>query len=189
MAAPIESRRALRAMLLDARAALPGRVAHDAALARHLADLLRTLPDQRLAAYWPTQGEFDALGVLGHWLAADAARRALLPVVTDKFAPLQFRRWPPDCEMTPGAYNIPIPASGETVTPDALLIPCVGFDAQRYRIGYGGGFYDRTLAALHADGHRPRTIGVAFEINRVESIAPQAHDIALDCIVTERGVF
>ena len=91
--------------------------------------------------------------------------------------------------MTPGAYNIPIPRSGEMETPDALLIPCVGFDAQRYRIGYGGGFYDRTLAALHAAGHRPRMIGVAYEVNRVESIAPQSHDIALDCIVTESGAF
>ncbi|CAJ0700225.1 5-formyltetrahydrofolate cyclo-ligase [Ralstonia mannitolilytica] len=186
---PIESRRALRAMLLDARASLPDRVAHDAELARHLADLLRALPVKRLAAYWPTQGEFDALTVLAHWLGADATRHALLPVVTDKFSPLQFRRWTPECEMTPGAYNIPIPRSGEVETPDALLIPCVGFDAQRYRIGYGGGFYDRTLAALHAAGHRPRTIGIAFEANRLESIAPRSHDIALDCIVTERGVF
>ncbi|MHA6848710.1 5-formyltetrahydrofolate cyclo-ligase [Ralstonia syzygii] len=186
---PVESRRALRAMLLHARAALPDRVAHDGALARHLGELLHTLLVRRLAAYWPTQGEFDALGLLAHWLATDTARRALLPVVTDKFSPLQFRRWTPDCEMTPGAYGIPIPRTGETETPDALLVPCVGFDAHRYRIGYGGGFYDRTLAALHAAGHRPHTIGIAFEANRVESIAPQPHDIALDCIVTERGVF
>lgn len=88
-----------------------------------------------------------------------------------------------------GRLRHPHPRTGETETPDALLVPCVGFDAHRYRIGYGGGFYDRTLAALHAAGHRPHTIGIAFEANRVESIAPQPHDIALDCIVTERGVF
>lgn len=88
-----------------------------------------------------------------------------------------------------GRLRHPHPRAGEAETPDALLVPCVGFDAHCYRIGYGGGFYDRTLAALHAAGHRPRTIGIAFEANRLESIAPQPHDIALDCIVTEHGVF
>ncbi|TYZ46751.1 hypothetical protein C2U34_13895 [Ralstonia solanacearum] len=106
----VESRRALRAMLLHARAALPDRVAHDGALAHHLgraaACPARPVPGGLLAH----AGEVDALGVLGHWLAADTARRALLPVVTDKFSPLQFRRWTPDCEMAPGAYGIPIPA-------------------------------------------------------------------------------
>lgn len=87
---PIESRRTLRTMLLDARAALPDRIAHDAALAHHLAGLLNTLPVKRLAAYWPTQGEFDALTVLDHWLAADATRHALLPVGLTKFRHFSF---------------------------------------------------------------------------------------------------
>jgi 5-formyltetrahydrofolate cyclo-ligase len=80
-------------------------------------------------------------------------------------------------------WNVPVPESGAAVLPDLLVVPLVGFDAQGYRLGYGGGFYDRTIAAMTT---KPRTIGVGFELGRLETIYPQSHDIALDNIITEQ---
>ena len=87
--------------------------------------------------------------------------------------------------MTVGRYGIPIPADGATLIPDVVLLPLVAFDARGFRLGYGGGYFDRTLAGLVP---RPFAIGVAFEVARVNSIRPQAHDIPLDAVVTEAGV-
>ncbi len=87
--------------------------------------------------------------------------------------------------MNEDRYGIPTPAAGDFLQPQALLIPLVAFDAAGYRLGYGGGFFDRTLASLHP---RPLAIGVGFELNRVETIHPEAHDARLDAIVTEAGV-
>ncbi len=112
--------------------------------------------------------------------------RSALPEVVQKATPLRFRQWWPGVPMAPGVYDIPVPQGTDVVTPDALLVPPVGFDAAGYRIGYGGGFYDRTLAAASP---RPLTIGVAYEISRLPSIYPQAHDQPVDYLVTERGVF
>jgi 5-formyltetrahydrofolate cyclo-ligase len=84
--------------------------------------------------------------------------------------------------MVQGTWKIPMPESGEAVFPDLLVVPLVGFDRQGYRLGYGGGFYDRTIAALP---ERPRTVGVGFELGRLETICPQSHDIPLERIITE----
>jgi len=88
--------------------------------------------------------------------------------------------------MKPGHYDIPVPVEAIELLPDQVLVPLVAFDAQGYRLGYGGGYFDRTLAALAPP---PATIGVGFEVGRVDSIAPEAHDIPLDHIVTEAGFF
>jgi 5-formyltetrahydrofolate cyclo-ligase len=103
-----------------------------------------------------------------------------LPVVIDKEAPLRFVAWAPEDELIAGAYGTRVPARHDIVLPDALLIPCVGFNTARFRVGYGGGFYDRTLA----QATRPLTLGVAYEAT-LASFTPDAHDIALDTIITE----
>lgn len=105
-----------------------------------------------------------------------------LPVIVERGQPLVFREWTPGSLMVQGTWKIPMPASGEGVFPDLLIVPLVGFDRKGYRLGYGGGFYDRTIAAMP---ERPRTIGVGFELGLLETIYPQPHDIALEMIVTE----
>jgi 5-formyltetrahydrofolate cyclo-ligase len=87
--------------------------------------------------------------------------------------------------MARGVWNIPIPAERQVVPPGALLVPLVGFDSRGYRLGYGGGFYDRTLAALSP---KPLAIGVGYEFGRLATIHPQPHDIPMDALVTEAGV-
>lgn len=87
--------------------------------------------------------------------------------------------------MTKGVFDLPVPDGTEVVRPEALLIPPVGFDAQGYRLGYGGGYFDRTLAAMVP---QPLKIGVAFELSRIPTIYPQPHDVPMDFIVTEAGV-
>jgi len=132
---------------------------------------------------WPVRQEFDARPLIERLLARGG--RACLPVVVAEAAPLQFRGWTPATPLAPDRYGIPTPVAGDFVVPDVLLIPLVAFDARNFRIGYGGGFFDRTLAALSP---RPLAIGVGFELARVGDTLPGPHDIALDLVVTEAGV-
>ncbi|MEK7491607.1 MAG: 5-formyltetrahydrofolate cyclo-ligase, partial [Pseudomonadota bacterium] len=157
-----EDRRALRRRLLALRAALPDRETADAQIAAALAPLLERLGVQRLGFYWPIQQEFDARDTVARWLAAMPGRMAALPVVSRPAAPLDFHAWTPDTTMRAGQYGIPVPDGTGAVTPDALLIPCVGFSADKFRLGYGGGFYDRTLAAMAAANATPIAIGIGF---------------------------
>jgi 5-formyltetrahydrofolate cyclo-ligase len=113
----------------------------------------------------------------------DRGTRLALPVIVERGQPLVFREWQPGSLMTQGVWNVPMPESGQAVMPDLLVVPFVGFDAKGYRLGYGGGFYDRTIAAMPT---KPRTIGVGFNLGRLETIYPQPHDIALERIITER---
>ena len=141
----------------------------------------------RVGFCWPIKNEADLRPLMEAWRAAgEAGFSALLPVVVEAGVALDFRAWSPESRMVDDRYGIPAPADGEFLTPEALLIPVNGFDAAGYRIGYGGGFFDRTLAALQP---RPFSIGVGFELSRVDSVYPQAHDIPLDAMVTEAGVF
>lgn len=133
--------------------------------------------------YWPFKGEFDPRFAI-HELRRSGARAAL-PVVLQRNAALQFREWWPGVATVKGVFDLPIPDGTRIVLPDALLIPPIGFDRQAYRLGYGGGYFDRTLAAM---APRPLTIGVGFELSRMATIRPQPHDIALDFIVTEAGI-
>ncbi|USE79916.1 5-formyltetrahydrofolate cyclo-ligase [Cupriavidus gilardii] len=178
-------RRALRAALLARRASLPQRARLDARIEAELAALLDWLPVRCLGFYWPIQQEFDARALVARWLAAAAGRDAALPAVSRPGVPLDFHRWTPDTPMREGRYGIPVPDGTAAVTPDALLIPCVGFSAEKFRLGYGGGFYDRTLAALPG---KPVAIGIGYEDCRI-ALAPAAHDIPMDWMVTEAGRF
>jgi 5-formyltetrahydrofolate cyclo-ligase len=137
-----------------------------------------------LAGYWPIQGEFDPLPYLRCVIAAGG--QVALPVAARPVAPLEFRLWTPDAPMTAGLWDILHPAEGAAVAPSALLIPLVGFDGAGHRLGNGGGYYDRTLAALTP---RPLAIGVGFELGRLATIAPAPHDQPMDVIVTEAGAF
>ena len=176
-----------RRLALECRAALTDaqRAAHGAALEQHLSALLTQLAPRTLAFYWPIRGEIDLRPFVADWLAADAARRAALPVVTARDAPLAFHRWQPNTPMRTGDYGIAIPACAQPCTPDTLLIPMNAFDARGTRIGYGGGYYDRTLAALPA----ATAVGIAFELARVADAHAQPHDVPMHWLVTEAGAF
>lgn len=139
-----------------------------------------------VSGYWPLRGEPD----MRPWLTALNAAGAItvMPVVVARGEPLRFRRWTQGCAMEKGFWDIPVPADPAEYLPQVLLAPVVGFDAQCYRLGYGGGYFDRTLALLRAQ-HRPfQTIGVGYERTRLASICPLPHDIALQGVVTESAV-
>jgi 5,10-methenyltetrahydrofolate synthetase len=177
-------RRALRQAMASRRAALAG-AEHEALSARIVAHALATLPKPRVAAFcWPIKHEPDVRPLLASWRSTDV--RAALPVVVAESEALRFREWSPDSRLEADRYGIPTPSTGEWLTPDLILLPLNGFDGAGYRLGYGGGYFDRTLAALVP---RPLAVGVGFEINRVASIRPEAHDQRLDWIITENGAF
>lgn len=189
MTAHDTSRNALRRQLVDRRMQLtPDEHARLSArictlIGQHFPQLAR----QRVAFCWPFKNEPDLRPLIESWIAqGEPGFTALLPVVRAPRSPLGFRAWTPACTLMPDAYGIPTPSDGEFIEPQALLIPVNGFDAAGYRIGYGGGFFDRTLAAL---GPAALSIGVGFELARLSSIKPEAHDLPLDALVTEAGVF
>ena len=179
-------RRAQRERLIAARAALfPGtldswRRRIDGYLERSFPGLARC----RLAFCWPIRGEYDARH-LARTLRTRGALTAL-PVVVAPKTPLIFREWHPGIVLAKGPLDIPYPANSQQLTPDAVLLPMNGWDVQGYRLGYGGGFFDRTLAAL---AKKPLTIGISYEMAKLDTICPQAGDVPMDYVVTERGVY
>ena len=179
-------RSALRNRLIAAREALPVETHARLSLEieRHLGTLLDAISPKVLAFCWPFRAEFDARNLVVARLPRGL--RACLPVVVDNNSPLEFRAWTPHSEMIVDRYGIHVPARGDTLQPDAILMPLNAFDAAGYRLGYGGGYFDRSLAVL---APRPCAIGVGFELARVDTIRPQAHDLPMDFIVTEAGVF
>jgi 5-formyltetrahydrofolate cyclo-ligase len=183
-------RRAERMRLRKARENLSvaDRTAAGTAIAAHLRTLLLERfgdgRDRVISAYWPIKGEPDLRSVMAE-LHADGVTVAL-PLVERKAAPLVFRRWTPETRMVRGDWNIPVPPpEAAIVTPGITLAPLVGWDGDGYRLGYGGGYFDRTLAALAS---RPLTIGIGLQDARLATIYPQPHDIPLDFIVTEKGI-
>ena len=182
-------RRALRRDLVERRQAL---AADDCrrlsqAVCAHLAADFARLAGRRVGFCWPVRNEPDLRPLILSWLAmGQPGFAALLPVVVEPGAALAFRAWTPDSPLDTDRYGIPTPREGDFVVPQALLIPVNAFDAAGYRIGYGGGYFDRTLAALDPP---PLAIGVGFELARVTSVRPEAHDVRLDAVVTEAGVF
>ena len=155
----------------------------------HLQEVLRVWlvgrPESTIGAYWPIKGEFDALPALYRWSEAHEARRIGLPVIDRETKQLRFHVWYPGCPMEEDAYGIPKPKDTEAFEPQLLLVPCVGFGPGGLRLGYGGGFYDRTLAALQP---RPFTIGVGYSHGWVPWLEGEPHDVPLDAILTEDGL-
>lgn len=179
-------RKAERMRLLAARESINA-AAIDAMRAAIDANLERAFPrlaEGVVAFCWPIRNEYDAR----HLAKALRERGALtaLPVVVAPRTPLVFREWHPGVRLAEGALGIPYPAESRELTPDTVLLPMNGWDAQGYRLGYGGGFFDRTLAALAT---RPLVIGISYEVARMETIHPQSWDIAMDWVVTEAGVY
>jgi 5,10-methenyltetrahydrofolate synthetase len=134
-----------------------------------------------LGFYWPIRGEIDMRELARRHRAKGG--QVALPVIVKKNAPVEFWTWRPGVALQRGLWNIPVPREREAVIPDALIVPLVGFDEACYRLGYGGGYYDRTLAAASP---RPFTIGVAHAEAKLPTIRPQPHDIPMDLIVTDR---
>jgi 5-formyltetrahydrofolate cyclo-ligase len=174
-------RKAERERLIAARLALPAayRAAETLAMTGQLEPLLAGVPDAVVAAYWPIRGEPD----LRPWLRAlsDRGLRIALPAALALGRPLVFREWRPGARLERGLWSIPWPADGAVVVPGVVIAPLVGFDRECYRLGYGGGFFDRTLVALEP---RPLAIGVGYAAAALPTIYPQPHDIPMDVIVT-----
>ena len=153
-------------------------------MCRILGDYILELPGETVSGYWPIRTEADPRAAL-HRISK--TRNVVLPVVDGQGLPLSFRRWTPDAEMIEGAYGAAIPACEEGADPDILIVPLAGFDARGFRLGYGGGFYDRTLEKLRSV--KPTlAVGFAYEVQGVETLPVEDTDQALDFIVTETGV-
>jgi 5-formyltetrahydrofolate cyclo-ligase len=179
-------RRGRRAEIQAVRQALPqaDHRAKSADLAARLEPFAATLGARRVGIYWPIRREWDPLPYARRLI--EAGGRVALPVVVAKGQPLEFRDWVPSAKLASGPWDIPYPAEGPAVTPEALIVPLLGFDSAGYRLGYGAGFYDRTFASFRV---KPLAIGVGFELGRLATIYPQPHDIAMDHVVTEAGAF
>ena len=177
-------RKAERERLIAARLALSveERMVNAAAIARCLDTLIEFAPTTVVSLYWPFRGEPD----LRPWMSEAYRRgaRVALPVVVAKAQPLEFREWSPEARLERGVWNIPFPADGAKVIPSVVIAPLVGFDPECYRLGYGGGFFDRTLAALR---RKPVLIGVGHPICAIPTIFPQPFDVPMDWIVTGEG--
>jgi 5-formyltetrahydrofolate cyclo-ligase len=136
-----------------------------------------------LGIYFPIRGEIDVRELARRYV--EAGGQVALPVVVEKGQPLEFWRWEPGARTQRGLWNIPIPRERVVVSPHTLIVPLVGFDRACFRLGYGGGYYDRTLAAATP---RPRTLGIAHSDAELPTTHPQPHDIPMDAIVTESFV-
>ena len=178
----------LRAEKLAARAALPAkeRVTKTARISALLADFLIAEAPRVVAFTWPISGEADLRPVVEMYRAAEPGRRLALPEVVKRGEPMVFREWTPGCRLREQRFGVMVPEEGELLVPDAILLPPVAFDEGGYRLGYGGGYYDRTLAVL---APRPLAIGVGFELSRCPTIHPQDWDQPLDAVITEAGAF
>lgn len=184
-----EDRRALRKRLVERRLALSAGDCErlSGAICAHLRKSFPQLAGMRVGFCWSVKNEPDLRPLMQSWIeSGNDGFTALLPVVVDAGAALAFREWTPESRLEADRYGIPTPVEGDFLVPEVLLIPVNAFDAAGYRIGYGGGFFDRTLAALQPV---PLSIGVGYELSRVDSIFPQAHDRRLDAMVSEAGVF
>lgn len=185
MTSLVIAKRALRAALLERRQAQPDRDRLSARICSALAPLLDGA--RIVALYWPIGAEVDPRPALD----ALAARGVVtcLPRIVAPAQPLAFHRWRPGDPLLEGRLGTAEPAAtAPLVTPDHLVVPLVGFDARLYRLGYGGGYYDRTLAALRRQG-RAQAIGVAFACQEVDRVPAGRYDQRLDKIVTETGLF
>jgi 5,10-methenyltetrahydrofolate synthetase len=138
---------------------------------------------ETIGMYFPIRGEIDIRDIARKHV--EAGGRVGLPVVVTRGEPVEFWNWVPGEPLQRGLWNIPIPERRELITPHALIVPVVGFDAQCYRLGYGGGYYDRTLAAM---SERPFRIGFGYSAYRLDTIYPQPHDIPMNVIVTDHSI-
>jgi 5-formyltetrahydrofolate cyclo-ligase len=202
-----------RKALVQSRLDMPDRLARADLLQQVMRIWLVGSSHEVIGAYWPIKGEFDPLPALYRWQedavlapefkenmapaqqghvqlatesrAGRSPRKIGLPVVNKLHKTLTFHAWYPGCPMEEDAYGIPKPKDTEVIVPTLLFVPCVGYGPGGYRLGYGGGFYDRTLAAL---APRPVTVGLGYSHGWLPDMAPELHDIALDVVLNDKGV-
>ncbi|PQA77628.1 5-formyltetrahydrofolate cyclo-ligase [Rhodoferax sp. TS-BS-61-7] len=184
-------KKALRKALLEQRLNLPDRLQRAELLQRVMRIWLVGRPDAVIGAYWPIKGEFDPLPALHRWkedgelIDQPQPRRIGLPVVNREHKTMTFHAWYPGCPMEEDAYGIPKPKDTELIMPTLLFVPCVGYSAGGYRLGYGGGFYDRMLGSLNP---KPFTVGLGFGTDFVDDFEPEPHDMPLDAILNDHGI-
>ena len=202
-----------RKALVEERLNLPDRLQRADALQQVMRIWLFDKPDTVIGAYWPIKGEFDPLPALYRWqedailnqdsqsktsvapesqaqlatesIAGRSPRKIGLPVVNKLHKTLTFHAWYPGCPMEDDAYGIPKPKDTELIVPTLLFVPCVGYGPGGFRLGYGGGFYDRTLATLQP---RPVTVGLGYTHGWLPDMEPEPHDIPLDALLNDNGV-
>ncbi len=183
-------KKALRAALIEQRNNLPDRHLREDLLQRVMRIWLVGRPDIVIGAYWPIKGEFDPLPALHRWkedgelLEQPEPRRIGLPVVNKETHTMTFHAWYPGCPMEEDAYGIPKPKDTEIIVPTLLFAPCVGYGPGGFRLGYGGGFYDRMLASLSP---KPFSVGLGFGMGFLADLEPEPHDMPLDAILNEHG--
>ncbi len=178
-------RKGERERLIAERLAVPAetRVAQGEAIAAGVLAEIGDIAGRTVSAYWPFRGEPDMRPLLEE--VNRLGGRTALPVVVEKGRPLEFHLWRLGDSVSRGVWNIPIPAESRPCVPDIVIAPVVGHDPGCYRLGYGGGFFDRTLAALKS---KPLVIGVGYAAARLSTIYPQLHDIPMDLILLETGI-
>tara|TARA_R110002072_G_scaffold11668_11_gene52325 strand:+ start:68 stop:784 length:717 start_codon:yes stop_codon:yes gene_type:complete len=179
-------RKAERDRLVKQRLALDTELRRQqgAQIAANLEAAIGSVEGLTVSAYWPFRGEPNLVDFMKR--LAGRGGRCALPVVVAHGKPLLFRIWADGDSLGRGVWNIPIPREdAEVAVPDVVIAPVIGFDRGCYRLGYGGGFYDRTLAAL---AKKPRLFGVGYNQAAIATIYPQWHDIPMDKVVTETGV-
>jgi len=202
-----------RKALIEQRLSLPDRLQRADLLQRVMRIWLVGREDAVIGAYWPIKGEFDPLPALYRWqedailsqeseanrgpalegraetatenIANRSPRKIGLPVVNKLHKTLTFHAWYPGCPMQEDAYGIPKPKDTEVIVPTLLFVPCVGYGPGGFRLGYGGGFYDRTLATLQP---KPFTVGLGYSHGWLPDLAHEPHDVALDAILNDKGV-
>ncbi len=141
---------------------------------------------QRVGLYYPVRGEFDCLPLLT--VLAGQGVQTALPVVTGRGQGLEFRAWRPGDELQPGDYKIPAPGNKSlSIVPQVLIVPLLGYDASGARLGYGGGYYDRTLQDLRLRNGAFEAVGLAYDFQKLDKVAVEAHDQKLDAILTPAG--
>lgn len=150
-----------------------------------LSDQLPEIPEGSVVAgYAPMRSEIDPMPALT--LLSRRGHRTCLPVIDGAGRPLKFREWSPGAEMVDGPFGAAIPADGAWLAPQVLLVPLLAFDRRGYRLGYGGGFYDRTLERLRAAGP-VLAIGLAYSAQMIDEVPTDSNDQRLDLILTETG--
>lgn len=181
-------RSAIRQRLVKARQALPDRLERAVQLQSVLRIWLLGRKETSIGAYWPIKGEFDALPALYRWTEGapeGVTRRLGLPVADRQNGSLRFHVWYPGCETELDAYDIPKPKGTEEFVPDLLVVPCLGFGPGGVRLGYGGGFFERTLQSMTP---RPAAVGVSYTHGFLPMLRPEPDDFTLDAMLTEDGV-
>jgi 5,10-methenyltetrahydrofolate synthetase len=183
-----EERKALGDKLVAARQAMPDRLERAVQLQSALRTWLVGRRESSIGAYWPIKGEFDPLPALYRWSEGGpegSPRRIGLPVADKATGELRFHVWFPGCPMEHDAYDIPKPKDTDEFAPALLLVPCVGYGPGGIRLGYGGGFYDRSLGSLKAP---PITIGIGYSHGFLPMLRARPDEIPLDVMLTEDGV-